>query len=100
MFEKIGRIAELAATGASRREFLGRAARGAMTLAAAVGGLLAFPNNAGAEPRGNRHCCAYECARADGSIYGLTRTSPCPKGFVNGGGDSCRLIGRSDCGGR
>lgn len=43
MFKKMSRMAEQAATGLSRRDFLGRVGLGAMTLAAALGGLLALP---------------------------------------------------------
>ena len=43
MFESIRHAAEQAATGASRREFLGHVGRGAMAAAAALGGVLALP---------------------------------------------------------
>jgi hypothetical protein len=46
MLEKIGRLAERAATDVSRRQFLAWAGRGAMTAAAAVGGILALPAQA------------------------------------------------------
>jgi hypothetical protein len=46
MFEKVSRVAERVATSASRRQFLGRVGRGAMALAAALGGLLALPEDA------------------------------------------------------
>jgi hypothetical protein len=41
--DKVSQAAEQVATSASRREFLGQFGRGAMVLAAALGGLLAFP---------------------------------------------------------
>jgi hypothetical protein len=43
MFEKIGQVAEQAATSVSRRQFLGRFGQGALIVAAAVGALLALP---------------------------------------------------------
>jgi hypothetical protein len=43
MLERISKLAEQAATGVSRRQFLGRFGRGAMVVAAAAGGLLAIP---------------------------------------------------------
>jgi hypothetical protein len=46
MFEKFGQIAERAAFSASRRDFLGRLGRGAMTLAVAAGGMLAATGSA------------------------------------------------------
>jgi hypothetical protein len=60
MLEKIGRIAERAATNVSRRQFLGCVGRGAMALAAAAGGLLAVA----AEAQGATVCGAnshYAC---------------------------------------
>jgi hypothetical protein len=41
MLEKISQAAEKMATSTSRRQFLGRVGRGAMALAAAIGGVLA-----------------------------------------------------------
>ena len=55
MFEKVSQMAEQAATRASRRQFLGRVGRGAMVVAATVGGLLAVPGEAEAA-RGSRGC--------------------------------------------
>lgn len=43
MFDKVSQLAEQAATIASRRQFLGRFGRGAMSMAAVAGGLLALP---------------------------------------------------------
>lgn len=51
MLEKINQTAEKLATNASRRQFFGRLGRGAMTVAAAVGGLLAMPSGAQAAPK-------------------------------------------------
>ena len=42
MFEKISRAAEEAATGVSRRAFLGQLGKGALALAGVLGGVLAF----------------------------------------------------------
>jgi hypothetical protein len=46
MLEKFSQIAEQAATSASRRQFLGRLGRGAMVVAAAIGGLLTLEEDA------------------------------------------------------
>src|SRR3954468_9433635 len=46
MFEKLSQAAEQLATGASRRQFLGRFGGAAAALAAAVGALLALPARA------------------------------------------------------
>jgi hypothetical protein len=51
MFEKIGQVAEQAATSVSRRQFLGRFGQSALAVAAAVGGLLALPEVAHAAHR-------------------------------------------------
>ena len=53
MIDKVSRLAERVATSVSRRGFLSRLGRGAMALAAAVGGLLALPDIA--QAAGN--CC-------------------------------------------
>ena len=58
MFEKVGQIAEQAATNVSRREFLGRFGRGALAVAAAAGGILAFPAVGHAGRRTQRMCSA------------------------------------------
>ena len=51
MFDKVSQMAEQVATKASRREFLGHVGRGAMVMAAALGGLLALPETShGAKP--------------------------------------------------
>jgi hypothetical protein len=66
MFEKIGRLAEKAATdiSVSRRGFLGRLGQAALAAAGALGGLLLFPRDALAG-RGVV-CCHYIC---DGRGY-------------------------------
>lgn len=43
MFERVGRMAAQMATSVSRRQFLRRFGGSAMTLAAAVGGMLSLP---------------------------------------------------------
>ena len=61
MFEKVSRIAERAATSASRRQFLGRIGTGAMATAAACAGLLvhAAPAWAGRGCKGSIIYCHY-----------------------------------------
>ena len=59
MFEKVGRLAEEAASnlGESRRRFLGRLGQAALASAAALGGVLLLPGTARAD-----HCyCMYNC---------------------------------------
>ncbi len=58
MFEKIGRLAEKAATNVdvSRRGFLGRLARGAALVAGSLGGILLTAGQAGASGGGG-WCC-------------------------------------------
>src|SRR5262245_17782344 len=46
MFEKVGQVAEQMVTRMSRRSFLGRFGGAALIAAAAVGGILAFPEGA------------------------------------------------------
>jgi hypothetical protein len=62
MLEKFNHLAEQAATNVSRRQFLGRFGRGALTVAAAAGGLLAFPGHASAG-RGRCPPGYYVCGR-------------------------------------
>ena len=69
MFEKVGRLAEAAATkvSLSRRGFLGRLGRGALALTGVLGGLLALPKDARA---GSGYvCCQWKCSRPHGSSY-------------------------------
>ena len=72
MFEKFNQIAEQAATNASRRQFLGRLGRGALTVAAVVGGILALPAEAQAG-RGGVGRCPPRCYRYRGICI-------CPRG--------------------
>ena len=57
MFEKIGRLAEAAASNVSlsRRGFLGRLGQAALGTSLVLGGLLVFPQVASAKQRGM--CC-------------------------------------------
>ena len=57
MFEKIGRAAEKAADGVSRRDFLGRFGKAALATAAVLGGVLALPGGAQAGHRTFYTCC-------------------------------------------
>ena len=61
MFEKLGRLAEAAASsvGVSRRGFLGRMGRAALGMAGVVAGLLALPTVSPAQ--GGVLCCKYQC---------------------------------------
>jgi hypothetical protein len=63
MFEKLSEIAEMSATRASRRQFLGRIGNGALVAAGALGGFLAFGSDAQAAKR-KRHCASdADCPR-------------------------------------
>ena len=66
MFEKVSQMAEQAATNVSRRQFLGRFGRGAMVVAAAAGGLLAYPGGALA----GRKRCSSDADCHNGQICG------------------------------
>jgi hypothetical protein len=63
MFEKIGRLAEAAATNVSvsRRGFFGQLGRAALCATAVLGGLLVLP--AAAQAAGGFVCCKYKCHR-------------------------------------
>jgi hypothetical protein len=68
MFEKIGRLAETAATkvSLSRRGFLGRLGQGALVVTGVLGGLLALPRDAHAGSHGCiRQCCESICGTGD-----------------------------------
>jgi hypothetical protein len=85
MFEKIGRLAETAATkvSVSRRGFLGRLGQGALAMTGVLGGLLAIP--AAARAGGNYVCCTWVCSRPKARKYhfcypaslGCERSTPC-----------------------
>jgi len=76
MFEKVSRIAQRAATSASRRQFLARIGTGAMATAAACAGLLIHASPAWAGRGGNTRvfCCTY----GGGSFCSSKK---CPKFF-------------------
>jgi len=97
MIERFSQLAERTATSASRRQFLGRIGRGAMTAAGVLGGLFLFPTVTAAGPGRIPRCCFYLCTSADGSTYGLTQRSPCGKEIRNGN-DHCVLTGKGPCG--
>jgi hypothetical protein len=94
MFEKIGRLAEAAATNASvsRRGFFGQLGRGALAAAGVLGGLLAFPKVALAS--GAYLCCKYSCGQQRGKYgsfsYDLCTSAPlgCPSPYFG-----CKLDG-------
>jgi hypothetical protein len=74
MFEKVSKVAQQAATNASRREFLGRVGRGALVAAGTVAGYLAF----GSKAQAGRCRC-----RTDGQ---------CPRGHVCDAGRCVRGV--------
>jgi hypothetical protein len=80
MFEKVGRLAEAAAThvGVSRRGFLGRVGQGALALTGVLGGLFALPRDALAA--GSYVCCTWQCKRYLGK-GGYQRVGCYPPGF-------------------
>lgn len=82
MFEKVSQLAEQAAMKTSRRDFLSRLGRSALTAAAAVGGLLALPAVAKA---GRRNVL---CSSTNSAFWCLNHVvgSPC----LNGG--KCTVI--------
>jgi hypothetical protein len=75
MFEKIGRLAETAASnvGMSRRGFLGQLGRGAVAAAAVVGTLLILPRDT--QARG-RICSACDCSNKKTFCYKGCTTCP------------------------
>jgi hypothetical protein len=74
MFEKIGRLAERAATGVSvsRRGFLGRLGQGALAVTGVLGGLLAIRTDARAA--GSYVCCTWTCPNG---YHGKTKFKSC-----------------------
>jgi hypothetical protein len=69
MFERIRRLAERAANGASvsRRGFLGRLGQGALAAAGVIGGLMLLPKKAQAGDlmRCIHQCCQGTCGKGD-----------------------------------
>jgi hypothetical protein len=93
MFEKIGRLAETAATkiSVSRRGFLGRLGQGALAAAGALGGLLLFPKNALAN--GSYVCCIYKCRDIHGGSYKITKRCYPPGSACPGVSTACSGYG-------
>jgi hypothetical protein len=66
MFDRVSEAAEKLATNVSRRAFMGRLGKGALTLAGAVGAFLAIPGLVQAGGKGcacqsGSFCCLYTC---------------------------------------
>jgi hypothetical protein len=80
MFEKIGRLAEAAATNVSvsRRGFLGRLGQGALAMTGVLGGLLAIPRDTRAG--GSYVCCKWTCVIRYKTPQKVTRTACLPPG--------------------
>jgi hypothetical protein len=96
MFEKIGRYAELAASaaGQSRRGFLGRLGKGALSAAGLVAGFLLLPGEAGAGVCSG--ACYYQCP--DGTLQATNCGSRCRcEVNIQHGGMTCSVY-RSTCG--
>ena len=77
MFEKVGRLAEAAASrvSVSRRGFLGRLGQGALAAAGVLGGFLLSTSQAGAQTSGGVVCCLYQCRDPkSGYIYRYHKT--------------------------
>jgi hypothetical protein len=92
MLEKFSQIAERAATKASRRQFLGRLGRGAMALAAALGGLLTLVEDAQAATVVCGPSSLWQCrGRPVGSVCG---TPSRPGRCVGAPACTCKLIKR------
>lgn len=89
MFEKLMQAAEQAATGVSRRQFLGRVGRVAMVAAAAVAGLA---GSAAAKPP-NRTCPPYpmSASNCDGAA-GYAVGSSCYIDSYTGGGTCVQTV--------
>jgi hypothetical protein len=85
MFEKILQLAEQTATGASRRQFLGRFGRSALVLAAAMAGNLVLPRHGQAArrcggrvcPPGYNYCCSFLDHGAGKRVHYCSQV-PCP----------------------
>ena len=77
MIDKVSKLAERVATNLSRRRFLGRLGQGALVLAGALGGFLAFPT----------------FAQADSGV-GCCDNRKCPKPKGQG---KCNFAGVDNC---
>jgi hypothetical protein len=77
MFERIGRLAEAAASnvGVSRRGFLGRLGQGALVAVGVLGGVLVSPKSALA---GGVLCCTYHCVGFHSGNLRRCYTNGCP----------------------
>ena len=90
MFDKVSQVAEQMATNASRREFLGRFGRGAMTAAAALGGILALPTIGEAARKPRAVCDGYSYSGCIGQPVGTYCS-----GGREGGNGTCRQYRKS-----
>ncbi len=72
MFDRVSEAAEKLATNISRRAFMGLLGRGALGLAAVLGGVLSFSGQA--EAAGNK-CCI--CTSSPGGSYCFKTSKPC-----------------------
>ncbi len=94
MFERVGNLAERVATKVSRRAFLGRLGQGALGLAAVIGGVLALPGQAWADP--NKYCCIGSCKAYTACKYTYPKDKTCRDGSLPQPCDSLSL-GFCDC---
>jgi len=94
MFERISQLAERAATRASRREFLGKAASLAGGLAVIVAGLL-VPRTAHAG--GGKVTCVYFCSDGSAQYKQVSCGKECPPSF-GGKRVACVLYSASSSG--
>lgn len=90
MLDKVSQLAEQMATNASRRAFLGRFGRGAMTAAAALGGILALPGRGEAARKPPAICDGYSFSTCINQPVG----SSC-SGGREGGSGTCRQYRKS-----
>jgi hypothetical protein len=93
MFDKIGRAAERAAEGVSRRNFLGRLGRGAAVLATGLGGILLTAT--GAHAGGGNWCCLTWDSASSGPTCVKGRCSK-NSGTLAGGGGGFGTVRCSD----
>jgi hypothetical protein len=86
MFDKIGRLAEAAASNVSlsRRGFFGQLGRAALGAAGVVGGLLVLPS--AAQASGHTLCCIYRC----GFNHRLQRRCQAPGSTCPWWGGTCQ----------
>lgn len=91
MFEKIGRLAEAAASNVnvSRRGFMGGLGRAALAATGVLGALLVLPGTSRAAPGRRLWSCTYNCG---GTIYRNLYCMKCPT--LSG----CSLVAKSQTG--